>query len=179
MKGENMKNKITELLKSTNRKGIENIIEWLNTSDFYTSPASSKYHSVKEGGLAEHSYKVYTIFTEQVEKYEPKMQKDSIILAGLLHDVCKINTYEKPKLTYKRRDDILKIGHGEKSVIELLKRGLELTDEEILLIRWHMGPYDNGYMQEYNTAKEECTGIILLHFADMISSHILETRGKE
>ena len=97
---ENNKEKFITLLKSTKREGIESLIEWLETTDFYKAPASTKYHSNYEGGLLQHSLNVYyelerlTNNLMQMSENTIIFNKESIILVALLHDLCKTNIYK-------------------------------------------------------------------------------------
>ncbi len=145
-----------DLLRSTNRPNIGKLISWLETeTDFFSAPASTKTHGSYEGGLLIHSLSVYRIllnFTKNIENAD----KNSVIIAGLLHDLCKTNFYIKSvrnvKIPGERRweevevytiDDTLPLGHGEKSVYMAMKF-IDLTDEEAMAIRWHMGGYDDA-----------------------------------
>jgi len=180
-----MKAQIEELLRSTKREGIENVITYLAESDFYTAPASGtlQYHNCVVGGLADHSYKVYQHATmlNELLPANKKFSKESIILVGLLHDIGpKVNTYKdnilaSGKISDKKpyvKNDTFKIGHGEKSVIVLLQKGLKLTEEEISGIRWHMNAFDDiGFYK----GKDSWNKLSILCFiADYFSSQFLE-----
>ncbi|MGN1326765.1 MAG: HD domain-containing protein, partial [Clostridia bacterium] len=89
-----MKEEFIELLKSTNREGMENVLNFLEKSDFYTAPASTKFHGNYEGGLLEHSFKVYEIFAEKIKNAGLNTPNDTIIISALLHDICKTNFYK-------------------------------------------------------------------------------------
>lgn len=147
---EQIKDKILELLNSIDREGKENLIEWLVTSDFFTAPASTKYHSTSAGGLAKHSLFVYKLFADKVDYFNIEMNKDSIIVASLLHDLCKVDFYYRDFKWVKNNEtnqwmkdpiwkvhDKLPLGHGEKSIY-LAQKYIQLTDEEAILIRWHL-----------------------------------------
>ena len=147
-----MKEEFLELLRSTKREGMENIISFLEKSDFFKAPASTKYHGSYEGGLLEHSMKVYEILKEKIAHSPIKIDisDESIIIMALLHDVCKSNFYkvdyrnaknsigEWEKVPYYTIDDTIPYGHGEKSVM-MLTEYIKLTNEEKYAIRWHMG----------------------------------------
>ena len=94
-----MKEKFIELLKNTNREGMDNLISFLDKTDFYTAPASTKFHNSFEGGLLAHSLNVYTALKELVGD---KWPEDTIIIVALLHDICKINMY---KIEYRNKKD--------------------------------------------------------------------------
>lgn len=92
---ENQK-RIKELLLSTNRPGIDKLVEWMETkTDFFTAPASTKYHLHCDGGLAQHSLHVYQRLSEKVSQGLIKLQEDTVIITALLHDLCKVNFYVK------------------------------------------------------------------------------------
>lgn len=178
-----MKEEILKLLKSTNREGMENLIDFLNKSDFFKAPASTRYHAPYEGGLAEHSYKVYEIYKKKIEDSDFDMPIDSIIISALLHDICKSNYYkvdyrnaknakgEWEKVPYYTVDDTIPYGHGEKSVM-MISEYIKLTNEEKYAIRWHMGftepkeayPTLGEAYKKYPTA-------LLLHEADLEASY--------
>ena len=147
-----MKDRIIELLRSTNREGIEDVISFLEKSDFFIAPASTRFHGNYEGGLAEHSLKVYEILKSKLDKKEIdiNVNNDTIIIVALLHDICKCNFYKVEyrnaknergdweKVPYYTVDDTIPYGHGEKSVM-MLTEYMKLTNEEKYAIRWHMG----------------------------------------
>ena len=145
-----MKEQFIELLKSTNREGIENLLAFLEKTDFYAAPASTKYHGAYKGGLLEHSMKVYEILKEKIKNEKLDVKEDTIIISTLLHDICKLNFYkvdyrnaknekgEWEKVPYYTIDDTIPYGHGEKSVM-MISEYIKLTNEEKYAIRWHMG----------------------------------------
>lgn len=145
-----MKEKFLELLKSVNRPGMENLISFLEKSDFFTAPASTRFHGSYEGGLLEHSLKVYEIFAEKIKNASLNTPNDTIIISALLHDICKTNFYktdyrnaknsrgEWEKVPYYTVEDTIPYGHGEKSVM-MITEYIKLTNEEKYAIRWHMG----------------------------------------
>ena len=152
-----VKEKIINLLNNTERTGMPRLIKYLEESDFFVAPASTRFHGNYEGGLAEHSLNVYEIFKRKNIEYDFGLSEDTMKIAALLHDVCKINFYtvydknvniagagEKPKWVKQPAygvNDLIPIGHGEKSVI-ILQQFMKLTKEETILIRWHMGGYE-------------------------------------
>lgn len=145
-----MKDKIIELLKSTNREGMDKLIEFLEKSDFFKAPASTRFHGNYEGGLAEHSFKVYEILKEKVKFAKMNIPEDTIIISALMHDICKTNFYKIDyrnaknalgvweKVPYYTIEDTIPYGHGEKSVM-MLTEYIKLTNDEKYAIRWHMG----------------------------------------
>lgn len=188
-----------ELLKSTGRDGIDYVIEDLDAWGFFEAPASVRNHFNFPGGLALHSLNVYDMaiaIRNATIPLRPDMEKmlntDSIAIAALLHDVCKTNIYRRTKR--KQRNEIgiweeveaydvdyseMPVGHGEKSLIMLLRSGLDLEDEEIFAIRWHMGPWDLPSQsiemeKSYRKAQEKSPLVALIHTADTLAAQILE-----
>ena len=200
---EQNRQKFVELLKSTERDGVEYIIEDLDAWGFFTSPASSNQHLNYEGGLAEHSLNVYemaVMLREQIIARRPDLKSrfpmDSIIISSLLHDVCKSRIYRK--VTRRKRDAIganetyetfevdysdLPIGHGEKSVIMILRSGMYLEDDEVTAIRWHMSAWDLPFQsyemtKSLNVARDRCPLSSLIHSADTLAANIIERNAE-
>lgn len=193
------KAKCLELLRSTEREGIETLIIELEKMGFFTSPASSQHHLNVEGGLVQHSLNTYNAaiaIWESMKQYRPKLgsevTKENIIIAALLHDICKCGLYKK-NLKQKRTffnfreetsvysivHDDFPIGHGEKSVILALASGLVMFDSEMVAIRWHMGPWklnpnDAEDRQYFKAATEKYPLTIILQTADTLAARIIE-----
>lgn len=181
-----VKDKIIDLLKSTGRKGIENVIKYMDEGDFFLAPASTKYHNNFDGGLAEHSLNVYELFKEKNERFNLGLSEEAVIISPILHDFCKINFYNKQTCWrkndsnrwesyegYKVQDDF-PIGHGEKSVI-MLQNFIRLTREEIIMIRWHMGNTEPSEMQIHiGNAYNLIPAAAALHTADIEASYLME-----
>jgi putative nucleotidyltransferase with HDIG domain len=138
----NVKQRFLELLRSTQRKGIEELITYLETSGFFIMPASSKYHNNFEGGLMAHSLGVYDKLSEFNSQFQIGVDENSIIIAALLHDLCKINAYQRTKdgkgwtWNRSRTED----GHAVLSLVRV-KQFIELTEVEEKMIQYHMGVY--------------------------------------
>lgn len=152
-------------------------VEALDALGFFTAPASTKYHGAYEGGLFDHSLQVAKELVNLTEKLGLKWEDPkSPIVVGLFHDLCKCDNYIYDIETngYKYNPDIIIPGHGEKSVI-LLQKYIDLTDEEIACIRWHMGAYEKDpKMWEYfGRAVETYPNVLYTHTADMIASKIV------
>lgn len=176
------KNNYIELLKSTNRENINKVIDMLKASDFFETPASTKYHDNFKGGLCYHSLKVYGNLVKLDKEYNLQLTKSSMIIMGLLHDICKINCYIKDKknvkvggnwitVDYWSFKDELPIGHGQKSVIMLLQLGLPLTELELESIVGHMNGYDKSDMFDASNIFNLNSDTIWLHLADFIASY--------
>jgi 23S rRNA maturation-related 3'-5' exoribonuclease YhaM len=172
---EKNKNEILSLLMSINRPGKERLIDWLKSTDFFTAPCSTKYHLSCEGGLAQHALCCYETFRGLNMLCNTGLNRDTLIIAALLHDVCKIDRYEENKdfsknnAPYKIKSDKLPVGHGEKSVI-LLQRFIKLTPLEIVMIRWHMTGYEPGWSKHSFAVQDAYPAAPLLYFADHIST---------
>ena len=147
-----MKEEFLSLLKSINRDGMEELINFIEKTDFFVAPASTRFHGNYEGGLLEHSMKVYEILLEKVKNasIDINVTEDTLKIIALLHDICKVNFYkvdyrnaknekgEWEKVPYYTVEDKIPYGHGEKSVM-MLTEYIKLTSEEKYCIRWHMG----------------------------------------
>ena len=193
------KERFIELLRSTGRQGIENVINYLGESEFFTAPASTSHHLSYEGGLMEHSLNVYDMamamrgpIMAMKPDMEERLPEQSIIIAALLHDTCKANIYKKTKKwdfakdgkpeqkeKYTTNYSEMPVGHGEKSVIMLLSLGLKLTLDEMVAIRWHMGAWDLAFQSHeakgnINEAGNRYPLLSLIQSADNMATHILE-----
>lgn len=151
-------------------------IATLDNLGFFTAPASTKYHGAYEGGLFDHSLAMAKALVNLTEKLELKWEKpDSPYIVGMFHDFCKCDNYVKDFETdkYIYNPDIIIPGHGDKSVI-MLSQYIDLTDEEIACIRWHMGAYekDPKMWDYYGKAIEKYPNVLFTHTADMIASKI-------
>lgn len=170
-------------------------LEWLeNYTDFFTAPASTKYHGSRPGGLLIHSIAVCQTLMELLTIYgkDAGIEQESAILVALLHDVCKCNYYKETTKRQKNADgkwedvrgytveDDLPMGHGEKSLYLILQTGLELTNEEAAAIRWHMGAYqDQDKLGTMSKAFDQYPLALFLHIADMIASHFIEKEAAD
>ena len=186
------KEQILTILLQTERDGMDDMVNFLeNDSDFFTAPASTRYHLAHRGGLAEHSLSVYRMLVKLNVMLDTKIHPHLISTTALLHDVCKTGYYVEVKKWRKDDygkwesytawgvDDKLPLGHGEKSLF-LIGKFLQLTDPEAAAIRWHMGCYipsvtsDYQLSQTFNTAKDKYPLVTLLFSADYLSSQLLE-----
>ena len=186
-----MKQRFIELLKATNREGIDNLLDFLDKTDFYTAPASTRFHNAFEGGLLAHSLNVYDCLKDLTKG---KWADDTIAIVALLHDICKVNQY---KVDYRNKknddgvwvkedlnvigenfttDDLMPLGHGEKSVM-LISEFIKLTKEELYAIRWHMGGYEPKENYSYIAkAYEKYPLAVYTHMADLMATYITEVR---
>lgn len=178
---------IDTLLRSLPRPGIANLADWLKTTDFYTAPASSKYHLNSEGGLAAHSLNVYRRLKKMVEEGLLKLEPETIAITAILHDLCKVNFYKKEVRAVsvdgdmKNRDvwtieDPFPVGHGDKSCY-LVQRYIQLTEEEYAMIRHHMGPVQGGgYPEPFSACAGLYPGVAAIYIADLQAAYLIESR---
>ena len=177
------------------RDGSDKLLDYLvHKSDFFTAPASTKYHSAYEGGLAQHSLNVYQCLKAYLERDRVKdvygvggYTEEQIAIVALLHDICKTDIYKVDyrnakneqgqweKVPYYRIEDSLPYGHGEKSVY-MISGFMRLSREEAMAIRWHMG-FSYGDVADRNSvgrAFEMFPLAFALSTADMEASYFLE-----
>ena len=148
------------------RPGAADLLAWLGTTDFFEAPASTRFHGAYPGGLVEHSLNVYYALLGQstIREYGG----ESVAVVALLHDVCKTGYYRRERDGKYSVKDRLPMGHGEKSVY-LVMKFMDLTDEEALAIRWHMGAYDDAFRggsRALNEAQDKCALVLALHHAE-------------
>lgn len=172
------KSEILKLLKIVNRRGMGQLIKFLKKQGFFEAPASTKFHGNYEGGLAEHSLNVFEALYHLDVWLRAKLSLETIIICGLLHDVCKLGIYKKKwdknsESMKWARDDPFPIGHGEKSIM-ILESFITLTPQELILIRWHMGAYDPSLKQNSRDLEKHFPYYKLLYFADDIASTFME-----
>ena len=147
---------IESYLSATNLPNIDKLLAWLNATDFYTAPASCKYHLCCDGGLAQHSLNVFNALFDFAFHGIIDYETEPIALAALLHDVCKIHMYEKC-FKWRKNDnneweqyetytinERFAYGHGEKSVY-LVEQFVKLPYDVAQAIRAHMGFSDNSF----------------------------------
>ena len=153
---------------------------WLLHNGFFTAPASTKYHGCYEGGLFDHSYLVMENLVKLTELNRLEWErKESPYIVGLLHDLCKVNQYREMDVgeenPYEYRTDTLLTGHGDKSVM-VASTLLQLTEEEMICIRYHMGAFTEKTEWDYYTrAVHKYPNVLWTHHADMIATHVCGT----
>lgn len=183
------KERFISLLKQVDRNGVEELLAYIESSDFYIAPASTRFHGAYTGGLLEHSLNVYDELKRLLPAYpEVKVHEDSIIICSLLHDLCKANTYKCCKKW--RRDENNKWenydswehderfhygGHGSKSVY-MAQYFIKLTQEEAVAINCHMSSWEDGAARSVGDAFEQFPFAWLLHVADESATFIKESK---
>ncbi|MCQ2226566.1 MAG: HD domain-containing protein [Bacteroidales bacterium] len=198
------KNEFIKLLQSTERDDVDYVIEDIERLGFFDAPASSRFHLNYDGGLCEHSLNVCKValrLRDQMIDMKPELEallpKDSVIVASLLHDVCKADIYKPTVKKVKNEFGVLvdqpgydvdyknfPLGHGEKSVIVILRCGFDLTDDEIMAIRWHMNAWDLPFQSPelkncINTARDKCPLCGLIQAADTLAANLIERNDEK
>ena len=190
------KERFCNILTATARENMDYVLEALQDMGFFDAPASSAGHYSYPGGLVAHSLNVYdaamairSTAIAMRPDIEAQLPEDSVAIAALLHDVCKtdlyvravrkrrneIGVYEAQEI-YEIHDENFPVGHGEKSAMILLRSGLDLSDDELCAIRWHMGPWNLSKDDEkfYRQAGKRSPLAPLIHTADTMASSLLE-----
>lgn len=178
------------------REGAEQFLDYLQgpNSDFFTAPASTRFHGDYYGGLVEHSLNVYYCLKDYLERNRVKEEyglnytNETIALVALLHDVCKINVYktstrnkkingEWHQVPYYEFDDQIPYGHGEKSVY-MITPFIKLTREEAFAIRYHMGFSGSDPVNNVGKAFEMFPLAFALSTADMEATYFCDKKSE-
>ena len=178
--------------KNVSRPGGEQLLAWLEKTDFFTAPASTKFHCACEFGLVRHSINVYKVLREKY--FQEGDSEESFALCGLLHDICKAQYYkistrnvkneetgQWEKKPYYSVEDAFPFGHGEKSVY-LIERFVRLKPAEAMAIRWHMGGLDDsvkGGSFSISVAFDRYPLAVKLHLADLEATYLVEQGTSE
>lgn len=170
------------------REGADALLRWIETTDFFTAPASTRYHGACPQGLVMHSLNVFEVMVEK--HFETGVDSmESFALCALLHDLCKVQFYKEAsrnvkneatgqweKASYYVIEDAFPYGHGEKSVF-LIERFLRLRIDEATAIRWHMGGFDDaakGGNFSISVAYDKYPIAVKLHLADLEATYLRE-----
>ena len=167
------------------RSGSKELLDWLLRTDFFTAPASTKYHCACENGLIMHSISVYKVMMEK--HFDAQTDSaESFAICALLHDLCKAQFYKVSTRNVKNEEtgawekqpfymveDTFPYGHGEKSVF-LIERFMRLKVEEAVAIRWHMGGFEDGGGFSISLAYEKYPIAVKLHLADLETTYLRE-----
>lgn len=191
---ENNKQQIIDIYRNyVKREGSDKLLDYLiNKSDFFTAPASTRFHGAYDGGLAQHSLNVYNCFKAYLERdrvrelYNLNASDETIAVCALLHDICKVNVYTRGTRNMKNEetgqwekvptfffDDGLPYGHGEKSVY-MITGFMRLTREEAFAIRYHMGFSGEENANNVGKAFEMFPLAFALSTADMEATYFLD-----
>lgn len=179
--------------KNIKREGADKLLEYLLSSDFFTAPASARFHNSFEGGLCDHSLNVYDCLVSYLDTARAKetfgfsYSDESIAIVALLHDLCKIAVYKKGFRNVKDEkgqwqrvdtfeyDDQLPYGHGEKSVY-IISGYMKLTREEAFAIRYHMGFSGTDDVRNVSSAFEMFPLAYALSVADSEATFFIESK---
>ena len=170
------------------REGAQELLKWLEGTDFFTAPASTKFHCACKEGLLKHSINVYKVLMEK--HFEPSIDNiESATICSLLHDICKSHFYKISTRNVKNEvtgiweqvpfytvEDAFPYGHGEKSVF-LIERFMRLKTGEALAIRWHMGGFDDSARSggfAMSLAFDKFPLAVKLHMADLEATYLRE-----
>ena len=166
-------------------------MDYLQREGFFIAPASTKYHGAYEGGLYDHSKTVTNCLIDLTEKNNLKWSRpESPFIVGMFHDLCKIDQYiqvpnEEPTpiatgtnafiwgTHYEYNPKLIIKGHGSKSVM-LLSQFVNMTEEEIFCIRFHMGTYEKDEWTEFDLAIRKYPNVLWTHMADMLASKVMD-----
>ena len=180
------------------REGASDLLAYLTgvNSDFFTAPASTRYHLACEGGLVDHSIHVYECLKDYLDRNKVKNEfglsysDETIAIVSLLHDLCKVNVYRvstrnvKDSVTgqwkqvpYYEFDDNLPYGHGEKSVY-VISGFMRLTREEAFAIRYHMGFSNEDDARNVGRAFELFPLALALSIADTEATYFIEAKNE-
>ena len=173
-----------ERLRFTGREGVEELIAWLEGSDFFQAPASTRYHGAHQGGLVEHSLAVHDRLVELSRLEGLDVHSDSMALCALLHDVCKVGCYKPDTRNvkdergvwhkvpcYKFEEDYPFGGHGSKSVY-LVQHFVALDPEEAAAINCHMGQFDATSYSNPSPVYAANPLAWMLHVADEAATYV-------
>ncbi len=174
---ERKKEIIKECLQGVYKEGF---LEWLEEQGYYEAPASATHHGAYPGALFEHSCYVARNLCDMTKEMHLRWgREESPMIVGLLHDICKMDQYIAVKddygnvVAYEWNKKQLLTGHGEKSCI-LALRWIDLTDEELMCIRYHMGAFEGEKMWEkYSDAVAKYPNVLYTHTADMYVSQVM------
>lgn len=195
-----LKEEIIELLESTERIGMNNLIGHMELNGFFEAPSSGAYHLCEEGGLAKHSMNVYEVAKKVKDAIGADVSDQSIIICSILHDLGKMGDHGKqnyvPNMVraktknketgeydmvqssakpYETNKDLLYIDHEIRSVA-IAERFIDLTEEEEFAILYHNGMY--GQLK-YSYSGKETPLSMIVHFADMWASRAMEAEQEE
>ena len=190
---------IKTLLLNTKRKGIEDLIAYMDEYGFFKAPCSTQYHLSKEGGLAEHSLNVYEVALDLSNVLCDIVPKESVVIVSLLHDIGKMGQFNKPNYVpnmlkgratkanpspepyqstarpYITNPELLYIDHEVRS-LAIITKFIDLTEEEQQAILWHNGLYGPF---KYNIQGKETPLYMILHFADLWADRVIEVEEQK
>lgn len=184
-------NRRIELFDGLMKDKISNeFYDWLIKNGFFTQAASTKYHGAYEGGLFDHSYEVTQVLLDMTQRLNLQWKRpESPYIVGMFHDLCKIDNYQtiidEPgeimmgtdnvkgrEIHFEYNPNCILTGHADKSIM-LLSQFINLTEEELLCIRFHMGAYEGqDQWDNYDKAIRKYETVLFTHTADMYTSKV-------
>lgn len=173
------------------REGIDSLLNYLNTSDYFTAPASAQYHNAYYGGLLNHSLNVFDnlvlLYNTYSDKIPTKYTMETLAIIALFHDLCKVNSYQLDyrnvknettgkweKVPYYRFSEKFHFGGHSRKSIFLIERFMRLTEDEAIAINCHMGAFDDDIRKEISSIFSANPLALLLHMADMMATNLTE-----
>lgn len=187
--------RIKDLLLSTGREGMDKLVGYMEENGFFTAPCSTQHHLSKEGGLAEHSFNVYESALDLYAVLgHHKVSEESVVICSLLHDIGKMGQFGKPNYIpnmlkgratkanptpelkqsetkpFKSNPELMCLDH-EVRALAIISKFIDLTEEEQQAILWHNGLYGPF---KYEIQGKETPLYMILHFADMWASRVIE-----
>lgn len=179
------KTRFLGLCATVRREGMDDLLAYLEKSDFFCAPASTRFHGAHAGGLLRHSLNVYDEFMRLSAVYsEIEVSQETAVIITLFHDLCKVNLYAEETrnrknkagqwesyTAYTRNEKFCYGGHGSKSVF-IIQNYMKLTAAEAVAINCHMGAFEN---RDVGEAYEQFPVAWLLHCADEAASYIRES----
>ena len=172
---------------SIQREGLEDLLDWMSKADFFTAPASTKYHGAYAGGLCQHSIDVYQ-YAKKLSFLSPvELKEESLCIASLFHDICKVNLYKMDRKNQKINGEWQEVpyytidekfhfgGHGSKSVF-LAQQFMKLTTDEAAAINCHMGFSDGNpnTVRDASNAYHQFPLAWIIHVADEAATYLIE-----
>jgi len=168
------------------REGLEALLDWMSKADFFTAPASTKYHGAYAGGLCQHSIDVYQYAKRLTFLMPEAPTEESVAIVTLFHDLCKVNLYKTEKRNQKINGEWQEVpvytveekyhfgGHGSKSVF-LIQQFMKLTTEEAAAINCHMGFADGSasVVRDVSNAYHQFPLAWITHVADEAATYLL------
>ena len=182
-----LKSEFTQIAtENIHRNGLTDLMAWLETTDFYSAPASTRFHGAFEGGLLQHSLNVYVQLRKLCKFFDCKASDESVAIVSLFHDLCKVGCYKTEMRwrkdannqweqypTYKHDEDFVYGGHGSKSVF-LVQNFMKLEPDEAAAINCHMGAWDKSEYGNPSPVYERNKLAWLLHVADEAATYTMD-----
>lgn len=188
------KEEFLEICSCIKRDGINDLLDWLEKSDFYMAPASTKFHGNYAGGLLKHSLNVYRALKDLIQLHKLNISEETIAIVALFHDSCKVNFYRQSirnvkdengrwveKTVYEIDEKFPCGDHADKSII-IIQQYMKLMPDEIMAIAAHMGGWTSavkGGSQFVSKIFENCPLAIFLHIADLTATYLMENKNDE